>query len=262
MQETGIKLIDTHCHPQFPQYDNDRDAVIRRALENQVGMICVGTNLENSKAAIKLAEKYERMYAAVGLHPNESEEKYDAHVYRDLLKEQKVVAIGETGLDYYRTKEASLQDSQRARLLSHLEIAVAAGLPVILHCREAHSDMRGILSKSEFSSVTGVIHSFTGTWEDAKHYIEMGYSIGMNGIITFTHDYDETIMNVPLASVLLETDSPYLTPNPHRGRRNEPAYVMEVAKKLAEVRNVELEEIEKITTDNAFTLFSRLMRVN
>lgn len=250
-------MTDTHCHPQFSQYDADREQIIKNALENGVKMICVGTDLEMSQKAIKLAEDYENIWASVGLHPNDNlGEEYDQGAYRELAGRKKVVAIGEVGLDYYRTAEPDKIKVQQKRFEKQLELAETLGKPLILHCRDgvrsAHHDMFALLKNIR---TKGVIHSFTSSWQNAKRYIDIGFYIGFNGIITFTKDYDETIKNMPLEFLLLETDAPYLTPIPHRGKRNEPAFVKLVAQKIAGLRDVSSQEIEKVTDENADNLF-------
>ena len=253
---TTISIIDTHCHPQFPQYDEDRDAVLRRALDGGVGMICVGTDLHSSRAAIKLAGNYEGVFATVGLHPNDGDEPAGTTAYEDLLDNDRVVAVGEIGLDYFRTTGSDAQENQRGRLAHFLDIAARNDYPVVLHCRDAHRDMLDMLRNSEVR--TGVIHSFTGTARDAQQYLELGFHIGLNGIITFTRDYDEAISRIPIERILIETDAPYLTPTPYRGKRNEPLFIEKVAGKLAELKGSEVSAIKHITTDNALRVFSKV----
>lgn len=257
-----MKLVDTHSHPQFPQYNEDRKEIMKRASDSGIGIICVGTDLEMSKKAIELAKKYENVWASVGLHPNDNlNEEYNQSVYEILAKNKKVVAIGEAGLDYYRTTDQGLKKKQRSRFEKQIQFAVKTQLPLIIHCRDAHDDMIALLSKygdnlSGPSARAGVIHSFTGTWADARQYLALGFYIGLNGIITFTRQYDETVINTPLEKILAETDAPYLTPEPLRGHRNEPAYVKYVARKIAELRNISFEEVSEITTANAKKLFT------
>lgn len=260
MKAMDYRLFDTHCHPQFPQFDEDRDEVILRARDRGIGMLCVGTDLESSRSAIKLAERYEGVFASVGLHPNEAlNDLYDsgyAEQYRVLLGKERVVAVGEIGLDYYRTKDDEFKRRQRDRLVKQFRMATGAKLPVIIHCRDAHEDLKAILTTDEFRNhLTGVIHSFTGTWDDAKTYLGLGFHIGLNGIITFAREYDETVKNMPLNMMLLETDAPYLTPSPYRGKRNEPLYIEEVVQIVATLRQESREVIEKVTTLNAIGTF-------
>ncbi len=259
-------IFDSHCHPQMAQYDEDREEVINRALDEGVFMICVGTDLETSRQAIELAQKNEGMWASVGLHPNDNlDEKFEPEKYRTLLVENKVVAFGEIGLDYYRTEKPEDQKFQKERFIQQLELAKELKKPLILHCRDgksgstgpAYRDMIEILSRG-YAFDGGVIHSFTGTAEEAKQFLGLGLHLGFNGIITFARQYDEIVCEVPLDRILLETDAPFLTPEPYRGKRNEPAYVIEVAKKIAELKNEPLEKVVEQTTKNCRKLFGLL----
>lgn len=245
-------VFDSHCHPQFPQYESDREEVVKRSLDGGVFMICVGTDLETSKKGIELAGKYDGIWATVGLHPNDnSNEEFEPEVYRELLAIEKVVGFGEIGLDYYRTAKKEDQERQKQRFIEQLGLATKSGKPVVLHCRDAHQDMLGILS----SSFRGVVHSFTGTLEEAKKYLDLGFYLGFNGILTFTGQYDETVRYAPLERILLETDAPYLAPVPFRGKRNEPLYVKHVAEKVAELKGLDYDEVERQTFENAKGLF-------
>lgn len=266
-----MKFVDSHCHPQFPQYDKDREEMLKRAFDAGVEMICVGTDFEMSGRAAGLAKKHEgpptaegygraSIWASAGLHPNDSlHEELDLEKYRSLLLEPKVVAIGEVGLDYYRTTGEELIAKQKDRFIKFLELARETGKPLILHCRDAYTDMLEMLSSAETlfggAALSGVVHSFTSTWEVAQKFIEQGFYIGLNGIITFTDQYDEVIKNIPLDKLLLETDAPYLAPVPHRGKRNEPAYIKFVAEKIARLRGEELELIAQKTAENTKRLF-------
>lgn len=262
-------IFDSHCHPQFPQYDKDRDEVIKRALKQGVFMICVGTGLEMSKKAIELASRHEGMWATIGLHPNDavlSSKYYVLRDYEELLKEDKVVAVGEIGLDYYRTPEPKKRENQKKVFEQFVDLAVKHKKPLIIHCRDskigsagpAYRDLIEILNTKYLihdTDLQGVVHSFTGTLEEAKKYLNLGFYLGFNGIITFTDQYNEVIEKTPLDKILLETDAPYLAPVPYRGQRNEPAYVIEVAKKLAELKNLSIDEVIEKTTKNCENLF-------
>jgi TatD DNase family protein len=249
-----MKLIDTHCHIQDKQYDGDREEILSHARDNNVSMICVGTDLEMSQSAIALAQQSKDIWASVGLHPNDNlNEKYDNEIYAQLATDSKVVAIGEIGLDYYRTTDEDLKKFQRDRFLQQLDLAEQTQKPVIIHCRDAHMDMIPILQKR--MNLRGVIHSFTGTLEEALVYVQLEFMIGLNGIVTFARQYDPTIQGIPLQNILLETDAPYLSPVPNRGQRNEPAYLVHVAQKIADIRSTSLEEVISVTTENAQNLF-------
>src|SRR3989344_4275749 len=234
-----MKLIDSHCHPQMPQYDADREEIIKRATEMGVGIICVGVDWESSKLGIELAQKHEGIWASVGLHPNDNlNEEFNEKEYEELLKKDKVVAMGEIGLDYYRTAEPEDQKFQKERFIKQLELAKKMGKPLVLHCRDsksgsigkAYPEMIDIL-KSGYAEFGGVIHSYTGSLDEAKHFLDLGFCLGFNGIITFPPSrkatdgqvlgmYDEVVKYAPLDRILLETDAPYLTPVPYRGKEN------------------------------------------
>lgn len=271
-------LIDSHSHLNFKAYDSDRDEVIKRTQKEGVICIDVGTKYETSKRAVELAEKYDGIFAAIGMHPIHIKtdllklkldpeegaftpftEEFNKEKYKELAKSPKVVAIGEIGLDYYYKPKSNLKleqfkAKQKEVFLQQLELAEDLNLPVIIHCRMAHQDLIGILRK--YPRIKGVIHCFTGSQEEAEAYIKMGFYIGLNGII-FKLNLDEIIKKVPLEKILLETDCPYLTP-PQAGpkdMRNEPLFVKHVAGKIAGLEKVSFEKIAEITTQNAKRLF-------
>ncbi len=258
-------FIDTHAHLGSEDYQDDCDEVIERSLSNGVWMINVGTDKESSELTVELASRRkEGVFAAVALHPeNAVREKFDPEFYRRLIKEnKKIVAIGETGLDYGRDEKSGVRDDQKQlqkeTFKKHIELAIEVEKPLIIHCRKAHDDILDILSfyfsLSSFVS-RGVAHSFLGNYKQARRYRELGFKIAFNGIITYARDYDKVILDTPLHDILIETDCPYLTPAPYRGERNEPKYVIEVAKKLAEVKKLSYEEVVEQTTKNARELF-------
>ncbi len=270
------KLIDTHAHLNFQAFRNDADEVIERTLQESVWMINAGTQFETSRRAVELAENYsDGVYAAVGLHPihlfehrvDEEEtsftargEEFNSDSYKELVgRSVKVVAIGEFGLDYFRIppdeKLEVVKKVQAEVVKQHLLLAKTVDKPVMIHCRDAYDDLVGILKKHYDGP--GEIHSFTGTWEQAKKFLELGYYIALNGIVTFdkTGRSEEVVKNLPLDRIILETDAPYLTPVPYRGKRNEPRYVKHVAEKIAEIKGLSVEEVEKTTTENARKLF-------
>lgn len=255
-------LFDSHCHPQFPHYEPDREEMIKRTLKESIFMICVGTDLETSKKGVELAEKYEGIWATVGLHPNDNlNEKFNPAGYEKLLNQEKIIGFGEIGLDYYRTKKPEDQKFQKQRFEAQLQLAGKINKPIILHCRDsktgssdqAHKDLINYLKNK---NLNGVVHSFTGTLEEAKKYLDLGFYLGFNGIITFANQYDETVKYVPLESILLETDAPYLTPLPFRGQRNEPLYVRYVAEKIAELKNLDYNRVTEQTFLNTKKLFN------
>ncbi|MEK7664824.1 MAG: TatD family hydrolase [Patescibacteria group bacterium] len=269
-------IIDTHSHLNFKAYDSDREEVIKRTQEQGVVCIDVGTKYETSKQAVELAEKYENIYAAIGMHPiyagaqfvkiktdpNEGEflvkeQNFDYEKYRNLAKSKKVVAIGEIGLDYYykpktKIKLEQFKTAQKKVFVEQLELAKELNLPVILHCRMAHQDILEILKTN---NTKGVIHCFTGNQEEAQQYINLGFYIGLNGII-FKLDMQEVIKNCSLNRILIETDCPYLTP-PIEGKdkRNEPIFIKYTIQKIADLKGISFEEVAEITTQNARELF-------
>lgn len=256
-------LIDTHCHLDFDWFDEDRDAVVERALAAGVSQIVVpGLDLENCQAILALTEKYDGVFAAVGVHPNSSAGWQDGwvDVLRDLAQQPKVVAIGEIGLDYYWDK--SPQAVQHRALALQLELAAELNLPVIIHNRDASADVIRLLSESPLvgRDNPGVLHSFAADRATAVAALNLGYYLGFTGPVTFkkADDLREIAQKVPDDRILVETDAPFLTPQPYRGKRNEPAYVAYVAEKLAEVRGVSTAVFASQTTDNARRLFNRL----
>lgn len=265
-------LIDTHAHINFNIYKDDADEVIKRTLKNDVWMINVGSQYDTSKRALEMAEKYKQgVYAAVALHPihlgpskfidkqevkfKTKQEKFDVSSYRVLANHPKVVAIGETGLDYYYAEETA-KELQKQVFKQHLELAHELEKPLIFHCRKAYNDLLEIL-KTHYSSLKprGALHCFMGKWSQAEEFLGMGFYLGFNGLITYCRDYDKVIKNTPFERILIETDCPYLTPEPHRGKRNEPLYVKYVAQKIAEIKEISFEKVAEQTTKNARELF-------
>ncbi len=267
--------IDIHSHVNFNAFDADRDDVIKRALENDTWVINVGTQKSTSKKAIEIAEMYEKgVYAVIGLHPVHTDasfhdvkelgeggkeftshgEVFNSEEYRVLARHPKVVALGECGLDYYRMDTGSVQ-KQKAAFEEQISLANEINKPLMLHIRKAYKDALEILSTQ--SKVRGNVHFFAGTWEEAKAFLNLGYTLSFTGVVTFAREYDEVIRNVPLDMIMAETDSPYVTPTPYRGTRNEPVYVRETVKKIAEIRG---EEVDKVAAQMVLTA-SRLFGI-
>jgi TatD DNase family protein len=246
-------IIDTHSHLQFDAYDSDREEVIKRTLAQNIQCINVGCSLASSEGAVELAQKHEGFFAAIGLHPTDVDEALDIQNYRELAQSKKVVAIGEIGLDFFRKPHD--QQKQKEVFLQQLALAKELNLPVIIHCRAAHEEVIDIL-KLQITNhkLQGVIHCFTGTLEQAQQYIEMGFCLGIGGII-FKFNIDEVIKNIGLEHLLLETDCPYLTPLPEAGKRNEPVFIKHTIQKIAELKGVSFEKVCKTTTQTAKALF-------
>lgn len=253
-----MKLSDTHSHLHFDQYQDDIDVVVERArTANVQRILTLGTDLESSLASLDIARKHDFIFAAVGLHPTDvlrAQSKDPLKIKEIARTEQKVLAIGEIGLDLY-WKEVSL-DKQIPMFEQMLEIAADLDYPVVIHNREAHAEMRKFFEDRSFKNLNGVMHSFSGTAKDAEFYLERGLHISFTGVITFKNFKDvEVVKSVPLDRLLLETDSPFLTPEPFRGKRNEPANVQFIAQKLAAIYGLTVQELAEVTYKNSIRLF-------
>ncbi len=253
-------LIDTHTHLDDARYNDDREAMIARAREAGVeAFVSIGCDLTTSQAAVSLADQYPFVYASVGVHPHEvkhiQDDWYDE--FRQLAKNKKVVAYGEIGLDYHYNHSSPKE--QRERFREQIQLARELKLPVIIHTREAQEDTIMILRQEKASEVGGVFHCFSGDASLAKDALDLGFYLSFSGILTFQNAtmLRDIAKNTPLDRVLIETDCPYLTPVPYRGKRNEPAYVSQVAQQLASIYGpaLSLEQISRQTSDNAKRLF-------
>ncbi len=271
-------LIDTHAHLNFNAFKDDLDEIIKRCFAENVWVINVGTKYETSKKAKEIAEEYEEgVYAAIGLHPihlgtglvkiktdpeegdfEAKGEDFDKEKYKELANSKKVVAIGEIGLDYYykpktKRKLELFKEKQRELFLKELDLAKELNLPVIFHCRMAHDDLIEILKSSTFDA-KGVVHCFTGNWEQAKQYLDMGFYLGINGII-YKLDLQEVIEKTPIERILIETDCPYLTPPQAEAERNEPVFVKYIAQDIAKIKKMDFQKVAEETSQNARKLF-------
>lgn len=253
-------LVDTHCHLDFDRFDNDRDAVVARARLAGVRRIIVpAIDLPSCHLVLGLAERYEEVYAAVGVHPNSTAGWQDHWIdeLRQLSRNRKVVAIGEIGLDYYR--ERSPKQVQQRALKRQLKLAVELELPVILHNRESSQDLLPILADSPLSGrdAPGVFHSFSDSWATAEAALAMGFYLGFTGPVTYPRadDLRQVVARAPLSRMLVETDAPFLAPQAFRGKRNEPAYVVEVAKQISLIKELDAAQVACDTSDNAIRLF-------
>lgn len=250
-------LFDSHAHIHDEKFDADREQVLARALENGVtGIINVGTCMATSARAVALAAQYASVYAAVGIHPHDAKGALETD-YEQLAawtKLDKVVAIGEIGLDYYY--DLAPRDIQRTVFVRQLDVARQMNVPFIIHDRDAHGDIMEII-KNEAQGLNGVFHCFSGSMEMAKEIIKLGFYISIAGPVTFKNaaKLPEIVASVPLERLLVETDCPYLTPHPHRGKRNEPAYVKIVAEQVASLRGIELSVLAAATSENVKKLF-------
>lgn len=251
-------LTDTHTHMNAFAFEGDRDEAIRRAVENGVSRIInIGFNRETIPTSLALTEQYDFIYTAVGWHPQDAITMTadDLDWIEELCAREKVVAIGEIGLDYYW--DTSPKDVQHRVFREQIRLARKLGKPIVIHNRDAHQDVVQLLREEKAEEVGGVMHCYSGSWEIAKLCMEMNFYISFGGPITYKNAKQpkEVLAKVPMDRLLLETDAPYLTPHPYRGKRNETAYVRFVAEAAAEIKGVTLEEIAKVTSDNATACF-------
>lgn len=291
-------LIDSHCHINFHAYREDADEVIGRSLSRGIWLINVGAQYSSSERTIKIAEKYdEGVYATVGLHPIHlveditetamldgkeysfvtRREEFDAGKYRELVQSsQKVVGLGETGLDYYYFSDVSalpfgvveIKEIQKKTLQGFIDLGCELDLPLVMHCRGSQDDPDGAYDElleiieaniAQGKSIKGVMHCFKGNMSQAQRFINLGFYVGFTGVITFkkkSEELWEIVKALPIEKILVETDAPFMAPEPHRGQRNEPAYVEFVARKIAELKNMEFAEVARITTSNTRSLFN------
>jgi len=249
-----MKLVDTHCHITDDRYDEDRDEILKEIGENLEFAVNIGFDLESSKRSIDLADRYDFMYAVIGVHPT------DISGYNDELEDSleklafhpKVVAIGEIGLDYHWMKDE--KEKQKTVFRRQLEMAKRTDKPVVIHTRDATQDTLEILK--EYPEIKGIVHCYPGSYESAVELMD-NYYFGVGGVITFKNAKKlvEAVSKIPLERLVIETDAPYLTPTPFRGKRNNPIYVEYIARKIAEIKNVSYEEVVRVTTENAKAIY-------
>ncbi len=255
-------LVDSHCHLDrlsLEKYGNDLKPAIDAALSRDIQqLLCVGISTKNRKRVMEIADQYAPVVCSVGVHPLDVKEGLATE--EDLVdwsKHSKVVALGESGLDYYYSTEDMLLQQESFKI--HLQAAKKAGLPVIVHTRDARQDTINIIKTDGCLTHAGVLHCFTENWEMAKQAIDLNYMISISGIVTFRNasELRDVVKKIPLDRLLVETDSPYLAPVPYRGKPNEPQYVREVAEYIAELRSISFERVAEITTQNFYTLFPK-----
>jgi TatD DNase family protein len=259
-----MMLVDSHCHLTDAQFDADRDAVVQRATSaGVVAMVCAGADVESSRAAVRLAEQYASVYAVVGIHPEHAQEFNDdvLKTIRELAQHRQVVGIGEIGLDFHYA-DAAPREAQEKNFIAQLDLAQELGLPVVIHDRDAHDALMEILRKRGNKS-RGILHCFSGDLPMAREAIDLGYFVSFAGNLTFQNarQLREIVAAAPLDRVVIETDAPYLAPMPHRGKRNEPAYVARVAEKIAEIKNLPLQTVQDTTMRNSEIIFRLTERI-
>jgi len=270
------QFFDIHSHINFVAFDEDREDVLKKTAEEETWLINVGTQKDTSAKALEIARSFSQgVYATVGLHPIHTGESYhdkkelgdegkefvsrgeefDFEYYKNLAQDEKVVAIGECGLDYYRLDKNSVA-RQKSEFEKQINLANEVNKPLMLHIRNAYKDAFDILKST--AKVKGNVHFFAGNWEEAKMFLDFGFTISFTGVVTFARNYDDVIKNAPLDMMLSETDAPYVTPVPHRGKRNESLYVKEVVKKIAEIRGGDYEKVRGAMVFNAMRVFGLL----
>ena len=251
--------IDSHCHINFPELNQKIDEVLKNMESNKIShALCVSVTLDKINEILDLTRQYSNIYASVGVHPDyEDIKEPDIDTLFKYSKNEKIVAIGETGLDYFRLKGDL--SWQRDRFRTHIRAAIKSKLPLIIHTRKAPDDTISIMKEEAANSATGVMHCFTESYEMAKKAIDLGFYISFSGIITFKNaeTLRETVKKIPIENILIETDSPYLAPVPNRGKLNEPSNVKYVAEKIAELKGISIEDVAEITTNNFFKLFTK-----
>ena len=259
-------IFETHAHYDDEQFDSGREALLASLPDCGIKRVVnVGASIASTRNSIELAEKYEFIYATVGVHPSEIEELNEERFawLRDLTKLEKVVAVGEIGLDYYWDKEPDVQERQRYWFKRQMELARETHLPIIVHSRDAAADTLQVMKEAHAEEIPGVIHCYSYSPEIAQEFIKMGYYIGVGGVVTFKNakKLKETVEQIPLERILLETDSPYMAPEPYRGKRNDSRYIPYIVEKIAELKQVSIEEVEEITWQNAMNLYRNVTKL-
>src|SRR3989344_3466984 len=283
------KYFDIHSHLNFSDFNEDREEVIKKMRDEDVGAISVGIDLETSKEVVDLADKYDNIFATIGLHPTktssggfgpssggfgpssggfgpDTRESFNKKNYKELVKNKKVVAIGECGLDYYRIKnnKSEIKNTQKENLERQIQFALENDLPLMLHFRpsvktmDAYMDGLDILNsyaKNHGEKLRGNTHFFAGDLDTAGKFLNIGFTLSFTGVITFADNYDEIIKYTPLDMLMSETDCPFAAPFPFRGKRCEPLYIKEIVKRISEIKSIEYEKVEKTLVDNAFKIF-------
>ena len=260
MRSERPEYFDIHSHLNFESYDADREELIEKLASQKIWTTTVGTDIKTSKEALQLAEKYPNIFATIGNHPGDSKEIFQTEVFETMVKNPKVVAIGECGLDY--GKEGIAEDREKIRqkndFETQIEFSIRHKKPLMIHCRNAYKDLLDILEskkKSYGDALSAHMHFFAGDLDILKRCLDNNFSVSFTGVITFARQYHELVRYAPENMIMAETDAPFVTPVPYRGRRNEPAYVAHVVKAIASIREENIVEVKKALVDNAFKVF-------
>lgn len=275
-----MKYIDIHCHLDFPDYGVGIDAVLERMRESEVGAITIGTDIESSKRAVEIANQNENVWSCIGVHPILEQAQYGAssahppleregwgeveEEFEKLISKPKVVAIGECGLDWFRIPEEKMKEErkrQTALFENQINFAIKHNKPLMLHCRNSYNDVLDILEvykREAGEKLRGNAHFFVGNIQEAKRFLDLGFTLSFTGVITFTNDYNEVIKFLPRESIMSETDSPFVAPAPYRGQMNEPVFVVEVVKKLSALKDIDESKMREILLSNAKRVFGIL----
>lgn len=251
------KYFDVHSHLNFPDHWDDFDEVLHRLRETETHTIVIGTDFESSKRAVELARKHDEIYACIGVHPVDNRSAtFQLTNFQTLITNPKVVAVGECGLDFFHADKDTDYERQKKLFLDQIDFALTHDKPMMIHARNAYEEILEILEPlgSSTSKLRGNVHFFAGNTEVAKRFFSIGFTISFTGVITFTRDYDEVIKSAPLDMIMSETDSPYVTPVPHRGKPNEPSYVKEVVKSIAEIKGENEELVRSTLVNNALSM--------
>lgn len=258
-------MIDTHAHIDFLEFDQDREQVIQRYIQNQgKSLINVSCDMSSSHRSVSLSNKYNNIFTAIGVHPHSAGEVTpdNLHILETLMQQPKVIAIGEVGLDFFKTPYYSAEIQEQA-FRSQIALALKYNKPLIIHCRDAYMEILHILKSYNLAHWRGVLHCCMTNYEIAQEFVDLGFHLGFNGVITFykkhsleLHNVQEILQKIPLQKILTETDSPYLAPTPYRGQRNEPAHTTYVIQKIAEITQIPSQTVEEITEQNALQLFN------
>ena len=256
-------IFESHAHYDDSKFDDDREELLSSMQENGIEKIInIGCSIESCKSTLELTKQYPFVYGAMGIHPSDiGDLNEDTFLWlKEQVKKEKVVAVGEIGLDYYWDKEPNVQENQRYWFKRQLELAAEASLPVIIHSRDAAQDTMEIMTEAAKKNIRGVIHCYSYSPEMALEYVKLGYYIGVGGVVTFKNAKKlvQTVSELPLDRILLETDCPYMAPEPHRGTRNDSSNIPYVISKIAEIKGTTPDEVERTTRANAFELFTRV----